>query len=90
MTVVIPIRFREKDLKMIDELVKSRIFKSRSEAIRNLSLGAAESRYTALSNPDLNEAVEVILDSLKRDRSTFCITLERKVAEFIAEGRERL
>lgn len=90
MVVVIPIRFKEKDLKKIDELVKSGIFKSRSEAIRNLSLEATESKYTDLANLNLSEAVKAILDALKEDRNSLSITLKRKIAEYIAEGRERL
>ncbi|MGQ9468608.1 MAG: ribbon-helix-helix domain-containing protein [Nitrososphaerales archaeon] len=90
MVVVIPIRFKEKDLKKIDELVKGGVFKSRSEAIRNLSLEAAESKYVGLANSNLSKAVEAILDALKKDRSSLSITLEKKIAEYIAEGRERL
>ena len=90
MVVVIPIRFREKDLKKIDELVKSGIFKSRSEAVRSLSLEAAQSKCVDLAEPDLGKAVEVILDSLQEDRSSLTITLGRRVEEFIAEGRQRL
>lgn len=89
MVVVIPIRFREKDLKKIDELVKSGVFKSRSEAIRSLSLEAAQSRCVDLAE-DLDQAVKVIMDSLREDRSSLTITLERSVAEFIAEERQRL
>ena len=90
MVVVIPIRFKEKDLKKIDDLVKSGIFKNRSEAIRNLSLEAAQGRYVNLAEPDLRGAIEVILDSLKEDRSSLTITLGKRVEEFIAEGRQRL
>jgi len=90
MVAVIPIRFKEKDLKKVDELVKNGVFKSRSEAIRNLSLEAAESKYADLTSSDLTEAVKAILDALKEDRNHLRITVGRKAAKFIAEGRERL
>jgi len=41
-SVVIPVRFREKDLRRIYELVKSGLFKSRSEAIWEIRLEVAE------------------------------------------------
>jgi len=90
MVVIIPVRFREKDLRKIDELVRSGIFRSRSEAIRSLSLKEAEARHADLITPNLYETVETILDVLKADRSSLNITLDRRIEEYVAEGRERL
>jgi hypothetical protein len=39
---------------------------------------------------DLSEAVKAILHVLGEDRNSLRITLEKKVADFIAEDRERL
>ncbi len=90
MVVVIPVRFKEKDLRKIDELVKSGIFGSRSEAIRSLSLEEAEAKHADLITPSLYETVETILEALKADRNSLNITLDRKIEEYVAEGRERL
>lgn len=90
MTVVIPVRFRREDLRRIDELVKSGMFRSRSEAIRELCLEAARSKYVDLAGSELGRAVEAILDSLRKSRGGLTITLEGEIAEFIAEDRERL
>jgi len=88
--VVVPIRFRGEDLKKIDELVKGGIFKSRSEAVRGLSLEAAERRYADFTKRGVDEAAESILEALKLGRNSLKIALKGKVAEFVAEGRERL
>ena len=90
MVVIIPVRFKEKDIRKIDELVKSGLFKSRSEAIRSLSLEEAKTRYADLVTSSLGGAVEAILDALKEDRNSLNITLDRRIEEFVAEGRERL
>ena len=90
MVVIIPVRFKEKDIRKIDELVKSGLFKSRSEAIRSLSLEEAKARYADLVTSSLGGAVEAILDALKEDRNSLNITLDRRIEEFVAEGRERL
>lgn len=90
MGVVIPIRFREKELEQIDELVKSGIYRSRSEAIRSLSLEAAMRKRADLAGSGLNEATGAILDALRRDRSSVCVTALRRAAEIVGEGRERL
>ena len=90
MVIIIPVRFKEKDIKKIDELVKSGLFKSRSEAIRSLSLEEAKTRYADLVTSSLGGAVEAILDVLKKDRNSLNITLDRRIEEFVAEGRERL
>ena len=90
MVIIIPVRFKEKDIKKIDELVKSGLFKSRSEAIRSLSLEEAKTRYADLATSSLSGAVEAILDALKKDRNSLNITLDRRIEEFVAEGRKRL
>ena len=90
MVVIIPVRFKEKDIRKIDELVKSGLFKSRSEAIRSLSLEETKAKYADLVTSSLGGAVEAILDALKEDRNSLNITLDRRIEEFVAEGRERL
>ncbi len=90
MVVVIPIRFKEKELEKIDELVKSGIYRTRSEAIRSLSLEAAMSKRADFASSSLNEATEAILSALRQDRSSLCVTAPRKAAEIVGEGRERL
>jgi len=90
MVVVIPVRFKEKELKKIDELVKSGVYKNRMEAIRSLSLEAAMSRHTDLTSSRMNEAAEAILDALRQDRSSLSITAPRKAAEIVSEGRDKL
>ena len=90
MVVIIPVRFKEKDIRKIDELVKSGIFSSRSEAISSLSLEEAEARHVDLITPSLYETVETILNALKADRNSLNITLDKRIEEYAAEGRERL
>lgn len=90
MVVVIPVRFKEKDIRKIDELVKSGLFKSRSEAIRSLSLEEAKAKYADLVTSSLGETVETILNALKEDRNSLNITLDRRIEEYVAEGRKRL
>ena len=90
MVVVIPVRFKEKDIRKIDELVKSGLFKSRSEAIRSLSLEEAKARYADLVTSSLGGTVEAILNALKEDRNSLNITLDRRIEEYVAEGRKRL
>lgn len=88
MVVIIPVRFKEEDLRKIDKLVKVGMFKSRSEAIRRLSLEAVEKRIADFTTPDVSEAVEAILKELKKNRRSLKIISEKTAAKIVAEGRE--
>jgi len=87
---VVPVRFKKRDLRKIDMLIERGLFKSRSEAIRRLSLEAAEKRLVNFTTSNLSEAVKAILKALEKNRSSLSITLEEKIADFITEGRDRL
>lgn len=90
MVVIVPVRFKEEDLRKIDKLVKAGMFKSRSEAIRCLSLEAVEKRTTDLTTPDVSKVVEAILKELRSDRERLKIVSKKTAAEIVAEGRERI
>ncbi|MHA1838661.1 MAG: ribbon-helix-helix domain-containing protein [Candidatus Ranarchaeia archaeon] len=90
MAIVVPIRFKEEDIKKIDALVKAGMFKSRSEAVRSLSIKAAEDKSIPLLGPEDHVIVRTLLRAMKARPETFQINIKQDIAKFIAEGRGRL
>jgi len=88
MSAVIPIRFKKEELRLIDELVKSGIFRSRSEAIRLLALKSAEEMTLLSTDMDVARVVKAILTSIKENRESLQIVSEKTAAEIIREMRE--
>ena len=90
MGIVVPIRFKEDDLSKIDALVEAGMFKSRSEAIRRLSISAAKDKDLMLLGPENRAIVKSILRVLKAHPPLLQITLEQDITKYLTEGRERL
>jgi len=88
MSAVIPVRFKKEELRLIDELVKSGIFRSRSEAIRLLALKSAEEITLLSTDMDVARVVKAILRSIKENRESLQIVSKKTAAEIIREMRE--
>jgi len=88
MSAVIPVRFKKEELRLIDELVKSGIFRSRSEAIRLLALKSAEKITLLSTNMDVARVVKAILTSIKENRESLQIVSKKTAAEIVREMRE--
>jgi len=88
MSAVIPVRFKKEELRLIDELVKSGIFRSRSEAIRLLALKSAEEITLLSTDIDVARVVKAILRSIKENRESLQIVSKKTAAEIIREMRE--
>ncbi len=88
MSVVVPVRFKRKELRLIDELVKSGLFRSRSEAIRLLVLKSAEEMSPYSMDEEVIKVVRAMLKSLREDRDSLKIISQKTAAEIIGEVRE--
>lgn len=81
---IIPVRLRERELKWIDQLVKKGIFRSRSEAIRELlSLGIENLSYLS----ELSIALERLFE-LEKSEGEIPIDLSGATRQLLEE-RER-
>jgi Arc/MetJ-type ribon-helix-helix transcriptional regulator len=85
---VLPLRLTDEDIKALDALVKSGVYKNRSEAARALIRDGARVRIG--ETKDVSEVVRLLLRASKKKRERpFRIVYNSKSAvELVAQGRE--
>lgn len=84
-TVVVPVRLKSRDLEQIDQLIELGIFKSRSEALRELiKLGIENLRHIA----ETSRALEKLF-KLEKSEGRIPISLNGATKQLLKE-RERI
>ncbi len=85
---IVPLRLSDDDVKALDALVNSRLYRNRSEAARALIRQGARVRMGEARN--LTEMVGRLLEARKKGRRPFTIAYKSQTAiEMVAEGRGR-
>ena len=83
---IVPLRLSEDDVRALDALVNSGLYRNRSEAARALIRQGAEVKMGLIG--DVTESVRQLLEARKRGRRPFTIAYKAKTAvQLVAEGR---
>jgi Arc/MetJ-type ribon-helix-helix transcriptional regulator len=83
---VVPLRLAEEDLKALDALVNSGLYRNRSEAARTLIRHGAKVQVAEVMN--VTDLVRKLLAARRRGRPPFTLRYKGKTAvQLVAEGR---